>query len=160
TFSSKPAACAAAGAGRGGGSPAAAVAAEPMGAPHFAQNFPCPSPPQLVQNAMPKCRTTLMSDPDGFQNLGRSFIHGDNFVPSVAILGDGLAGCRGMASIMAAETAGTIDVTKIIEICSPGDFQIGENIALVDGQERCTGGLDLRSALVGDFGICLPIERG
>jgi hypothetical protein len=81
-------------------------------------------------------------------------------VAGAAILCDGLLVGRGVALVVATETARIIGMAEVIRVGSPSDFEVGKYIATIRGQQSGARSLDIRGALVRDIRILLLVEAG
>src|SRR6185503_4937208 len=102
-------------------------------------------------------RGEAVSQAERLQYLRRRLVHRHCLVARRAVLGDGLPVLRGVALVVAAETAGERLVPKVVRIGPPGDLQVGEDVPPIQGRNGLASGVHVRSALAVDVGVRLPV---
>src|SRR5579871_5716084 len=75
-----------------------------------------------------------------------------------AVLGDALAIAGRMRAIMTTEASGKVCVSEIVWISSPGNFQFGKNVAVVDCKNRLAGLMDVFRTACGEVHVVLLIK--
>ena len=87
----------------------------------------------------------LSFDAESFQDLRRRLARRQWLVAGIAILSNRLSIFRRMRAVVAAETPWKIRVAKVIWIGAPSDFELRKHVAIVNGENRLAGALNVLS---------------